>query len=108
MPRLGDFKRKIELQAPTKTSDGMGGTVLSYVTVATVLAKMNTLRTDEAILAMQSTGTAIHNILIRYRTDVKSSWRVKYSNRLFNVIGPPIDVDFKHRWLDVKVKEAPG
>lgn len=97
----------IELQAPTKTPDGLGGWVSGWITKATVYpVKMNTLRTDEAILAMQSTGTAIHNIEIRFRTDVKTSWRIKFGDRYFNIIGPPIDVNFQRRFLNLKVKEA--
>jgi SPP1 family predicted phage head-tail adaptor len=72
----------------------------------TVWAKMSTNRTDEAIQAMATTGTAIHNINILYRTDVRSNWRIKYGTRLFAIIGPPIDVGFKHRELDIKCKET--
>ena len=102
----GIYNRQIELQAPMKTPDGMGGFAVIWVAVATVWAKISTLRSDEALIAMQTTGTAIHNIVIRYRTDVKSSWRIKYGNRYFNIIGPPIDVYQEHRQLDIKCKEA--
>jgi SPP1 family predicted phage head-tail adaptor len=85
----------------------MGGFTTVYVTKATVYpTRMNTLRTDEAILAMQSTGTAIHNIEIRWRSDVKTSWRIKFGDRYFNIIGPPIDVNFQRKFLNLKVKEA--
>jgi SPP1 family predicted phage head-tail adaptor len=87
-------------------ADGQGGFVSGYTTIATVPAKMSTLRTDEAILAMQTTGQAIHNIMIRYRADIRTSWRIKYGNRYFNIIGPPIDVNFQHRFLDIKAKEV--
>ena len=101
-----DLNRRIELQAPSRIPTTGGGFTTSYVTMATVWAKISTLRTDEAILAMQSTGTALHNIVIRYRMDVKSSWRIKYGNKYFSIIGPPIDVNKAHRFLDLKAKEA--
>ena len=105
-PSPMELNRRIELQAPTRTPDASGGFTTTYLVIATVWAKITTLRTDEAILAMQSTGTAIHNIVIRYRTDVKSSWRIKYGNKFYNVLGPPIDVNKAHRFLDLKCKEA--
>ena len=102
----GPLNRQITLQYPTKVSDGMGGFTQAWVDAATVWAKISTLRSDEALIAMQTTGTAIHNVIIRYRTDVKSSWRIKYGNRYWNIIGPPIDVNQEHRYLDIKAKEA--
>ncbi len=97
---------RISLQAPTKVPDGAGGFVVTWVTIANEWAKKTTLRSDEAIVAMQTTGTAIHNFVIRYRTDVKSSWRIKEGNKYYNIIGPPIDIDARKEWLDIKAKET--
>ena len=106
MPRIGELNHQVVLQYKTRVADGMGGFTDTYVTAATVWAKMTTLRSDEAIQAMATTGTAVHNITIRYRTDVKASWRVKFGNRYFAIIGPPIDVNFKHEFLELKCKES--
>jgi len=106
MPRTGEMDKQIILQYKIRVSDGMGGWVDSYVNAATVWAKMRTLKSDEAIQAMSTTGIAIHNITIRYRTDVRANWRVKYGSRYFAIIGPPIDVNFKHEFLELKCKES--
>ena len=108
MPRTGELDRQIVLQYKTKVSDGMGNFTETYHDAATVWAKMRTLKSDEAIQAMATTGTAIHNITIRYRTDVRASWRVRYGSRYFAIIGPPIDVNFKHEFLELKCKESSG
>lgn len=106
MTRPGERDRQISLQYKTRVSDGMSGWTDTWVTAATVWAKLSTNRTDEAIQAMSTTGIAIHNINILYRTDVRSNWRIRYGNRYFAIIGPPIDVGFKHRELDIKCKES--
>jgi len=106
MPRTGELDRQIILQYSTRVGDGMGGFTTVWNTAATVWAKMRTLKSDEAIQAMSTTGTAIHNITIRYRTDVRANWRVRYGNRYFAIIGPPIDVNFKHEFLELKCKES--
>jgi SPP1 family predicted phage head-tail adaptor len=106
MPRVGELNHQVELQRSSRVADGMGGFTTTFVTIATVWAKMTTLRSDEAIQAMATTGTAIHNITIRYRTDVKAAWRVRYGSRYFAIIGPPIDVNFKHEFLELKCKET--
>jgi SPP1 family predicted phage head-tail adaptor len=106
MPRTGEMNHQIVLQYPTRVTDGMGGFTTTWNTAATVWAKMTTLRSDEAIQAMAITGTAVHNITIRYRTDVRASWRVKFGSRLFAIIGPPVDINFRHEFLELKCKES--
>lgn len=105
MPRTGEMNRRIELQYKTSVTDNLGGWIDSYVSIP-VWAKMRTIKSDEAIQAMSTTGTAIHNITIRYRADVRASWRVKYQSRYFAIIGPPIDVNFKHEFMELKCKET--
>lgn len=100
-----ELNTRIELQAPTRISDGMGGTISTFITVATVWAKKTTHRSDEAVQAMATTGTAVHNFRIRYRTDVRSSWKIKEGNRLMAIIGPPIEVG-NREFLDITAKEA--
>ena len=101
-----ELSRRITLERPEKVPDGGGGFTSSWVVAATVWAKITTLRSDEAIIAMQTTGTVIHNIVIRYRTDVKTNWRIGYAGKFYNIIGPPIDLNKAHRYLDVKCKET--
>jgi SPP1 family predicted phage head-tail adaptor len=101
-----ELSRRITLERPEKVPDGGGGFTSTWVVVATVWAKISTLRSDEAIIAMQTTGTAIHNIVIRFRTDVKTSWRIGYAGKYYNIIGPPIDLNKNHRFLDLKAKET--
>ena len=101
-----ELSKRITLERPEKVPDGGGGFTSTWVVAATVWAKITTQRSDEAIIAMQSTGTAVHNIVIRFRTDVKSSWRIGYSGKYYNIIGPPIDLNKAHRFMDIKAKEA--
>ena len=101
-----ELKNRVTLEYPSKVPDGGGGFTSSWVVAATVWAKITTLRSDEAIIAMQTTGTVIHNIVIRFRTDIKSSWRIGYAGKFYNIIGPPIDLNKAHRYLDIKAKET--
>ena len=103
---IGELNTQITLQYPTRVKDGMGGENLTWVDADTVWAKISTLQSDEALLAMQETGTVIHNVVIYYRRDVKSYWRIKYGNDYWDIIGPPIDIKKEHKWLGIKCKET--
>jgi len=105
MQTISELNKRITLQAQTKTPDGAGGFQVVWVDMATIWAKKTTHRSDEAMQAMAMTGTAIHNYRIRYRTGIKSSWRIKDGDKYLNIIGPPIEVERK-RWLDIMCKEV--
>lgn len=99
-------RHRITLQYKTRVPDGGGGRDVTWNDRATVFAQKTTHRSDEAVQAMMTTGLAVHNYRIRYRKDVSSSWRIKEGNRDLNIIGPPIDVEGKHQYLDITAKEA--
>ena len=100
-----ELNTRITFQRQTKAPDGMGGMTVSWIDLATVWAKKTTHRSDEAVQAMATTGMAIHNFRFRYRTDVKSSDRIKEGNKYMNIIGTPIEVE-RRTWMDITVKEA--
>lgn len=108
MTNIADLNKQITIQNFTKVSDGMGGFTITWYDVDTVWAKMTTHRSDESIQSMQQTGTAIHNLRIRYRHNMTPAMRIKYGNRYMNIIGPPIEVDEGggRRWLDLTVGEV--
>jgi len=102
-----EMDKRITLQYETSVADGLGGFTKTWVDVATVWAKKTTHRSNEAVQAMQMTGTMIHNFRIWYRTDVKASWRVKEGNKYMSIIGQPIEVyEGPNRYLDLTVKET--
>lgn len=101
------LNKRIVLQAPTKASDPAGGEVVTWTDVATVWAKKTTHRSDEAVQAMATSGFAVHNFRIRYRTGILSSWRIKEGDRTMPIIGPPIEkIDEGLRYLDITAKET--
>lgn len=104
MIKIGDLNKRITLQAQTRTVDAGGGRPVVWVDMATVWAKKVTHRSDEAVQAMATTGLKVHTYRIRYRTDVKTSWRIKDGDIYLNIIGI-IEVQ-RRRWLDLTAKES--
>ena len=105
MIQAGLLNKRITLQYPTRVSDSMGGFAITWNDAATVWAKKTTHRSDEAVQAMAQTGTLTHNFRIRYRTDVKSSWRIKEGNNYMAIIAAPIEVG-RREFLDMTAKEV--
>ena len=102
---------RIKLQYKTKTPDGQGSFTEAWVDVPSdasdgkMAAQKTTHRSDEAVQAMATTGLATHNFRIRYRQDVKGSWRIQEGVKFMALIGPPIEVE-RRRFLDLTAREA--
>lgn len=108
---ISQLNKRITFQYQAKVSDGMGGSTSTWTdlpTNSTVWAKKTAHRSNEAVQAMATTGTALYNFRIRYRTDIKSSYRIKEGNKYMNIIGPPMEVNegIGGRYMDITAKEA--
>ena len=104
--RIGDLKHMITLQAPTLTPDGMGGHKTTWADIATVWAAIWPVSANEQVKNMQVAGEITHRVRIRYRANIRPSWRVKFGDRYFNIVGPPVNTEMRNEWLDLVCKEA--
>jgi SPP1 family predicted phage head-tail adaptor len=105
--RIGPMDKRIELQAFTAVSDGMGGSTKTWTTEDTTWAAIWPVSASETIRAQSPTMTATHRIQMRYREElqVKASWRVKYGARYFSIVSI-INKDEKNIQLDLLCREV--
>ena len=101
--RIGDLKHRITIQAPTRVPDGMGNTDNTWTDRATIYAAIWPVSAKEQIASMGLVLTMTHRIRIRYRSDIKSDWRLKYKNSLFNIVSI-VNPNMENRMLDIIVK----
>lgn len=106
MSGAGDLNKRIVLQAPAKVSDGMGGFTNTYTAVASsVPAAIWPASAGDVIQAQATVMVVTHRIRIRYRSVLKTSWRVSWSGRYFTIVSI-IDPNMEHKYLDLMCKEA--
>lgn len=108
--RIGELTEIVDFQSPSDGEDDYGGKTIVYSdSLLNVPAKITTLRSDEAIVSMQTTAAAIHNCVVRYNPSITADMRIKHhhpsGSRYYEIIGPPIDLGMKHQWLDIKCRE---
>ena len=98
--------KRISLEAETKTSDGMGGSIVVWKEMASdVACSIWPISATEQIQSMGSVMTMTHRIRMRYRSDIRASWRIKYHNSYYNIVAP-INHNMANRMLELLVKEA--
>jgi SPP1 family predicted phage head-tail adaptor len=104
--RIGDLTKIIDIQAPTRTPDNMGGSTDTYVTVMpSVFAAIWPTSASETIENLQLGLNATHKIRIRYKPTIKSNWRIKFGDRYYNIVSI-INPNMKNEILDLVCKEA--
>ena len=103
---IGDLRHRVDLQAPTRVSDGMGGFTNSFTAVASSIAAAIWPTSAQDVIQANATVLVVtHRIRIRYRSVLKTSWRVSWGGRYFTIVSI-IDPNTDHKFLDLLVKEA--
>jgi len=107
--RPGDLKERIKICEPTYSTGDYGDDVLNppeeWNTVATVWAAYRDLSGREFFAARQTNTEITGEFKIRYRADIKPSYKIIWGNRVLDIVSPR-DIDGKRQWLYINVKEV--
>ena len=106
MMNLSKLNRRIAIQEPLKTDDGMGGYETEWRDIFSVWAAIWPVSAKQVIANEAVISVTSHRIRIRYRSDIKSEYRVRYKDRYFTIYGQPINVDEGNVWMDLMCKET--
>lgn len=105
--RIGDLRHRVTLQYQTRASDSMGGATISWVDAATVFAGIWPVSAKEQVAGSQQTMEVTHRIRMRYRLNLKASWRLKFGTRYFAIVSV-VNPNERGKMLDLLCKEAPS
>ncbi len=93
--RAGELRKRVEIQQPVDVDDGQGGTESRVWThFANAWARIRGITVAERLsLADGEQSGATTRIVMRYRSGIKSTFRILYRDRVINLVGPPIGLD---------------
>lgn len=80
----GRLRHRITFQTGSESNDGEGITV--YTDSFTVWSDIRPLTGNRRYLAQQLDASISGTVIIRYRSDVKSSMRIKFGTRYLTII----------------------
>ena len=86
MIQAGQLNKCIILQSKTNVADGMGGFTATWGDQATVWAAIWPVKATDIVRTNQDVIVITHRIIIRYRTGLKSDWRIKFGSRYFDIV----------------------
>ena len=102
--RAGKYKHKVTLLSPTHDTSGLGDTV-TWNTVTTVWASIEPAAGSEMFRQGQISAEISHIISMRYRRDIKPSWRISFKGRTF-LLKSVIDTGEAERELVITATEG--
>lgn len=102
---VGALRRRLTLEAPVATPDGLGGTTQAFETVAALWAQLEWLSGGEHWRRGRPEQVATHRVTLRWRPGVDAGQRLRDGNRLFD-IRAVADPDGSRRRLICLVQEV--
>lgn len=75
----GELRQRVTIQRRTVVRDSYGGETITWADVAEVWAKISAIGGREYFAAGQTLAESTFILIMRYRTDVKQSWRLQNS-----------------------------
>ena len=101
----GRLNKRVTLQRATAARDGHGQPIETWSNAAVVWAAIEPIRGREYFAAQQFATEVTHRLRIRYRSDVRATWRVRYGTRTFR-IESVIDPLERHETLELMCVEV--
>ena len=102
--RAGKLRHLIVVQDTTDIADGYGGSKKTWVDFKEMRAAIWPQKTKESELDGKLTATSLYTIRTRYYPGFTSSMRIKFGDRVFEILGIK-NFEERNRYLDFTCKE---
>lgn len=83
--RIGDLRRRLTLEAPSRAAEEAGAAVVTWTTVADVWADVRALRGRESVDADAIVASVTHEITLRWRGDVTAAMRLRDAAVIYRI-----------------------
>ncbi|GIW49202.1 MAG: head-tail adaptor protein [Caloramator sp.] len=102
--KIGDLRHRVTLQKLEMVQDSYGQPTETWTDVATVWAAVNPISGREFFQTETINSEVTHKILIRYMQGVKPAMRIKFKDRIFNILYV-INFEERNETLQLMCKE---
>lgn len=102
----GALNKHITFMKFGTTTDDMGQDKGVWQVYRSVWATVKPYKSSEYNFMSKLKPEVSHRIYVRYRADITADMRILYHGRIFEIAGPPIDIDEKHELLEIQCVEV--
>lgn len=105
--RIGKLRHRVTIQRPGQTQDPETGELLpGWTEVATVWASVEPLSAKEFIAAQAGQSEVSARILMRARSDIEPTMRIKHRGNIYNIHGGLPDPNSGRHWITLPVSRG--
>lgn len=106
MVDIGKLNRRITFLSVQTVEDEMGQDRPEWKKYKTVWATVKPYKSSEHNFMSKLKPETTHRIYIRHRTDITADMRILYRGHIYEISGPPVDLDGEHRMLEIQCEEV--
>jgi len=104
---IGRYRHRITIERQQTVLDpDTNEPTKTWVPFAKRWATIQPLRSREYWAAAQVQSEATHTIRMRYTPGIRSDMRIVFKDRIFDIVGPPRNLDEENRITELLVKEV--
>lgn len=101
----GEFRHPITIQKIDKIRNEYGEMIDSWVDFLEIRAAIYPLSGKDFFSAETTNSEVTHKVNIRYLEGITSAMRIKFGNRYFEIMAPPINFQERNILLQIMCKE---
>jgi SPP1 family predicted phage head-tail adaptor len=105
LPMIGSLTDRVALARKVDVSEPEGGTLITYVPVTSLWARVRALSARASSQAEARGARQSHDIVVRFRTDIAPGDRFSWRGRRLDVLGTE-DPDGRRAWLACRCEET--
>lgn len=106
MVNAGALNKRITFLKQEPSVDGMGQDRFEWKEYKTVWATVKPYKSSEYNFMGKLKPEVSHRVYVRFRNDITANMRIRYHGRIFEIAGPPIDIDERHELLEIQATEV--
>ena len=103
---IGKLNKRITFLKTEHVEDDMGQSKTTWTEYKTVWATVKPYKSSESTFMSKLKPEVTHRIYVRYRDNITADMRIYYHGRIFEIAGPPLDMDEEHEMLEIQCKEV--
>ena len=104
IPPIGSLRDRVQLQRKDMSADLVGGHATSFTPLATVWARVKSLRGRERREADGRSTIVSHTVVMRYRADLNAGDQIAYRGRILEVLSAA-DLNGRRAYLSCSCAE---
>jgi SPP1 family predicted phage head-tail adaptor len=108
MIKPGELRHRVDILMPPESRNEYGEleSTAEWSVFKTVWASVDPLKGRELFTAQQINSEITCKVKMWYIPGVKAKMRIRARGHVFEVVGPPVDINLAHRELELMCKEV--